>query len=298
MNEKKLTVLLCTSDSYDDLWNPFFTLYNLYFENKDIPIIMNTESKNYSFPNLNIKTLNLYNKDDNIPYGKRMKEHIRQINSPYTLLLLDDFFLRKNVDLEKINELISFMDTNPRTATINFDDAERGGYDDSKLPGFLKLPKYANYKLNMQAAIWRTDKLFEYWDEQDSPWLWEIYGNYQSFNDEDDFYHIADSSLSPIDYGYNPQGMGVFRGKWVEEDVVPLFQKHNISVDFNKRGFYDPSKTTNLFNNKYSTMKYMFHRIGFKNTFNILKFKGLKKLGFYKSYGNYVQLLFEKHSDK
>ena len=32
--------------------------------------------------------------------------------------------------------------------------------------------------------------------------------------------------------------MGVFRGKWVMDDVQPLFEKEGIIVDFSKRGIY------------------------------------------------------------
>ena len=33
--------------------------------------------------------------------------------------------------------------------------------------------------------------------------------------------------------------MGICHGKWVEADVVPLFAKEGIQVDFAKRGFVD-----------------------------------------------------------
>ena len=45
MDIKRCALLLCTCDAYEDLWDPFFQLVNIYW--KDIPynIYINTENK-------------------------------------------------------------------------------------------------------------------------------------------------------------------------------------------------------------------------------------------------------------
>ena len=46
-----------------------------------------------------------------------------------------------------------------------------------------------------------------------------------------------------MDYGYRKgQWMGICHGQWVREDVVPLFAREGIEVDFSKRGFLDPNQ--------------------------------------------------------
>ena len=36
--------------------------------------------------------------------------------------------------------------------------------------------------------------------------------------------------------------MGVFRGKWVIDDVKPLFEEHGINIDYSIRGEYQEVK--------------------------------------------------------
>ena len=59
MNQK-LTVLVNSCDSYSDLWNTFFDVLRLQWHDCPYEIILNTETKNYSYNGFNIKTLSLY----------------------------------------------------------------------------------------------------------------------------------------------------------------------------------------------------------------------------------------------
>ena len=53
-----LTILINTSDGFEDCWNPFFTLFKKYWPNNQSPVFLNTEFKNYVHPGLNIKSTN------------------------------------------------------------------------------------------------------------------------------------------------------------------------------------------------------------------------------------------------
>ena len=56
----------------------------------------------------------------------------------------------------------------------------------------------------------------------------------------DKFYCVTREDARFLDYGYHGgQWMGICHGQWVESDVVPLFEKEGIEVDFSKRGFID-----------------------------------------------------------
>ena len=53
----------------------------------------------------------------------------------------------------------------------------------------------------------------------------------------DKFYCVTREDARFLDYGYHGgQWMGICHGQWVESDVVPLFEKEGIEVDFSKRG--------------------------------------------------------------
>lgn len=237
---EKLTVLVCSCDAYEDLWYPFFKLFNKYWGNYPCRIILNTETKKYEYENLNIECFSFY-EDNNVKYGERFLRHIEEIKTPYTLILLDDFFIRENVDEKRLTEIVSWLEADESIATFNFDAVKDNYNTKSEYNGFVKRARIAPYKLNMQAGIWRTDCLKELWRKNDSPWTWEIYGNSRTFDDKYKFYCLESLNNTPINYGYNVNGMGVFRGKWCD-DVPPLFEKEMISVDFSRRGFYSPEE--------------------------------------------------------
>ncbi len=237
---EKLTVLVCSCDAYEDLWYPFFKLFNKYWEKCPCRIILNTETKKYEYENLNIECFSFY-EDNKVKYGERFLRHMEEIKTPYTLILLDDFFIREKVDENRLREIVSWMEADESIATFNFDAVKDEYNIKSEYDGFVKRSKIAPYKLNMQAGVWRTDYLRKLWRKNDSPWTWEIYGNSRTFDDKYKFYCLQSLNDTPINYGYDENGMGVFRGQWCG-DIPPLFETEEISMDFSQRGFYSPEK--------------------------------------------------------
>lgn len=296
IDNNKLTILVCSSDGYEDLWEPFFTLFKKNWPECNLRIILNTESKKIQVEGCN---LNFVESNDfsNLTYGSRMIHHLKSIESEYTLLLLDDFFIRDKVNEELLEDYIEIMDSDKKIAAINFDPSERGGKEyytnDSRL---IKLPEIAPYKLNMQGCIWKTEFLLNSWDSSDNPWLWESFGNYTTFNSDYDFLHISDIRFTPINYGYNPKGMGVYRGKWVYDDVFNLFNQNNIEIDYSVRGVYDPNEKVVLFKDKKHLNKYIYNRLSFEQYSGFISFKLLKKIGFFKRYYNHTEYLSNKNN--
>lgn len=248
----KLTVLVNSCDKYSDLWNPFFTLYKKYASSLECPIILNTESIDFSFEGLDIKCIHLPDANERNKYSARMSYCLSKISSEYVLVLLDDFFLRESINIELIQQIIEWMDKDKRIVYFNCDNIPvyYDEWEKDKYPGFHRVPCGNCYTLNLQAAIWRTKKLRDYWRSNSikeiTPWEWEIYTNIIAANKKNEkFYCTYRLDLSFCNYGYNPNGMGVFRGKWVYDDVFPLFKKEGIYVDFSKRGFYTHETKSN-----------------------------------------------------
>ncbi len=235
----ELTILVCSCDAYEDLWNPFFTLLKKYWPFRDVPIMFNTESKSFSFDGLDIECIHSPSEKR---YGKRMLNALSTIKTKYVLLLLDDFFLRKPVLEESIFQIINWMDTDENIAYFSCEPSPTyTSYEVNKYPGFKRIPPASDYTLNMQAAIWRTKALKEFWRPSATPWEWETIYNplilkYPKYK----FYCPIHPKNSFLDYGHYAYGdiWGVYRGKWVVKDVEPLFKKENIKVDYLSRGIY------------------------------------------------------------
>ena len=234
----KLTVIVNSCDAYEDLWFPFFSLYKKYWGDNNVRLILNTESKEFYFEGLDIECIHSTDKK----YGARILNTLSEVHTEYVLLLLDDFFLRKPVDMARVCDIIKWMNEDSQIAYFNSDCTDvYAEWEVDHYPGFRRIPPGSEYVLNLQAAIWRKEVLQEYWKTDISPWEWEIFVNMRTFlENEKKFYCTTDWRYSICDYGYNADGMGVFRGKWVIQDVAPLFEKENLIVDFSKRGVYDP----------------------------------------------------------
>ena len=132
-SKNKCTVLVNSCDGYDDLWYPFFELFKKFWANCPYEIVLNTESKMYENPDLDIRCCNCQSK--NLPYGKRLKNCLKTIKTPYVILMLDDFFLRKPVNQNFLDKIISYLDNNLDVACFNFDiQHDRYDIDDGRFP--------------------------------------------------------------------------------------------------------------------------------------------------------------------
>lgn len=248
---ENVTIVIHSCDAYDDLWEPFFTLLHRYWPDIPCRILLNTETKDYSFPGLEIECV--HPSSPNVPYGQRLMEAVQKVKTKYVLPMLDDFFLRQPVHTEQIRDIINRMeaDTDIVYFDCDFVDSLRPELEADRYPGYRRLPKGNAYLLNMQAAIWRTERYLHYWRPDVTPWEWELNCNYGiPLWSTDKFYAVTKPGNGFLDYGFNLDGMGVFRGKWVMEDVEPLFQKEGITVDFSKRGAYDKNRAKKVVKGK------------------------------------------------
>ena len=290
----KLTVLVCSCDRYEDLWEPFFTLLTKYWPGLSCRVVLNTETKTYESGELRVDALHPSVPD--APYGRRMRECITHIDTPYTLLLLDDFFLRAPVDEARLSEIVRWMDDDRAIASVNFDWNTPRTKEPGAVTGFYRMPQYAMYKLNLQAGVWRTERLLHYWRDEDDPWRWELFVNYLTFESGDAFYAAEGEAASPVRYGLNKDAAwGVVAGKWAESDVAPLFAENGLEVDFAGRGVCAPELKPTLPGVNVPTLRYLVRRIGLRLAIGLVAFTAGKRLrrrlGLPLAYEYYPELL-------
>lgn len=252
-NTKKAraTILVFSCDSYEDAWEPMFTLMDKYWENCKYDIVINTESKDYKIKhrNLNIRTLGLYKPGKKVPYGKRSIDHLKAIETDYIITLMDDFFLRAPVDQEALEQIMDWMDGDKKIASfslVHHDDPHSCRYKrgEQGYKNFSLRPRYTNRNYDMQVAIWRREALIKSWRKFETPWEWEAPSNIRSFDDGYKYYDLDEGAPFPVDYiDYaKKEWSGIRKGKWVKETVFDLFESNGIVVDYEKRGFFDPEK--------------------------------------------------------
>lgn len=237
--DNKCTILVNSCDLYEDVWDPFFTLFKKYWPDCKFPIVLNTETKSYSFNGLKIKCLNLKKgKNVSIQWGERIIDCLERINSKYVLFFLDDYFLYDYVDTSRIIKSIDYMEKNENIVYFNyFRWPKRGNYMDwLQYDGYTRIQSKSYYVCNCQIALWRRDKLISYLRKTDSPWDFEQYGYKRKHSKNDELYSL--DFFQDMIFYYNPFVFGISRSKW-QVKTKDLFEKENIIVDFNKRGFFD-----------------------------------------------------------
>lgn len=232
----KCTVLVCSCDKYESLWTPFFTCLKDNWKDVPYPIVLNTESKSFKMEGLDIRTFNLYKPNGTVAWGKRMKDTLRRISTEYVIILLDDFFLKSQVDQEKINQCMSWMDENKNIAVFSFWRTRGNNIPSDKYEDFELRQRNGEYRFNCQAAIWRRERLIKFIRNHESPWDWELLGSIRSRRYKDEFYSLLEGKKLPFNYDV---GGVLHRGKWVLKNIKPIIEKYNLNINLNKFGYQE-----------------------------------------------------------
>ncbi len=298
-----ITVLVNSCDSYEDTWYPFFKLFHTYWENCPYRIVLNTESKCFAYDGLTIDCFRLYK---NCPpaYGERMLEHLKRINTKYILVLIDDFFIQEKVDVAEIERCRGWMEENENIACFSFSPVrDEHNTPSGKYAGYEKRPTVGTYKINFQAALWRTDKFMESWKPHESPWEWEKCATFRSFFTDLEFYSRCKDAHNPINYGAKfGEAWNVVSGLWVVDSVDPVFQANDIHIDYAKRGILECAISELPRDHKRKTAKDLVNHIkslGIKHFFDsciyrLMRF--IKKLLGLKVENDYYEYLYYKLS--
>ena len=236
------TLLLSTYDGGADIWEGFFPCLAAQWPELDLPIVMNTESKSYAFPGMEIRTLGLYpDGGKRVPWAKRLREHLKRIDTEFILLFLEDFWLEGPVDDAFFRQCLQWMRENPDVANLSFQPTPGPNIRDGRFARFERRPQDGAYRFNCQAALWRRERLIQFLRAHESPWEWEVTGSIRSQRYQDGFYSLTEGEKPVFPYNLDLGGV-IHRGKWNREAVVPLAEHYGLSIDYSRRGFEDWEK--------------------------------------------------------
>jgi hypothetical protein len=240
MNSNLYTILVNTSDGFDDCWNPFFILLNKYWSNCQAPILLNTEHKDFSFYPLNIKASKVNSGNvKRLTWSECLIEAIKKVDSPLILYFQEDYFIESIVNVPIIDQFAKMMildDTIKHIGLTNF-----GSYppfniypEDKRL---MIVSNKSKYRISTQVGLWKKETLLKYLRSDENGWMFEIFGTQRSTLGNDLFL----TSNRALFNEHNPiilyKVTGIIKGKWLTSIPV-LFEQEGIEVDFSQRGFY------------------------------------------------------------
>lgn len=223
-----MTIFVCSCDKNEDLWQPFHILLEKYYPNHPSVVYACETKKNPYYDTICIN----YPLDN---WTKRIRESLMQIDDNEILLLIDDLFIRKPVDVNRLEYARKILneEENYNVAYINLELS----FDDNDIPlkynGFKKRQDKSPYKISLMCGLWKKDALIRILSKNSNPWEVEYAQNdygYDAFINSGDFI---------IDFGYKAfTPTNVFKGKWCK-NVVPFFESENIEIDYSIRGWSD-----------------------------------------------------------
>lgn len=231
------TILVNSSDHFEDCWDPFFKLYQLYWNEADVPILLNTEFKTgYTYANLPIRcsAANAQNPERRLTWSECLINALNQVDTELVLYMQEDYFIEEPVNTELIKEKVTLMQDNEEIKYIglthigNFEPFK----DWDKDSGLYEVLN-TRYRISTQAGIWRKDTLLSYLKPEENGWMFEIFGT-QRAKRRNDLFLTLNRTLPPaILYTHT----GIIKGKW-HPAMPALFAKNSIEMDFAKRGIY------------------------------------------------------------
>jgi hypothetical protein len=251
MSASQVTVLVNSTDSFEETWYPFFKLFTTFWPDCPYPVVLNCETKTFSYPGINIRCSHIgrgWEGPGRIPWSDCLIRCLQQIDSEYVLYLQDDYFINGPVDQATLEEFIDVMESRHVPHVRLLELAVDAGHRQSPLhPLLWEIDEAANYRVSLQAGLWRRECLLSYLEPGESAWEFERAGTRRSYRRKDLFLcqsleHFNAQRRFIVPYF----ATGIVKGKWYGPAVIELFKEHDIQVDFSRRGFYPRSPLRKL----------------------------------------------------
>lgn len=219
----KLAIYISTFDGYSDLWDSFFKVFDINFNDCPYPIYMSTNYKDFEYKNLTIiKT------GEEISWMNRIKKSMIEVQEEYVLFMLEDYLIGKKVNIKDIENIIQFMsENNVSYYRLQDTPVSESTYKDIKYLGKIKSKQ--KYGINTICSIWHKDFLLDVIEGAkgvESAWDFEVYlcNRFNSSNEE----YIPNCCVDRRDIlGIKN---GVFRGKWFRSTII-YFRKRGIVLN-------------------------------------------------------------------
>lgn len=237
-----LTILVNTSDGFEDCWPPFFQLFKTYWPDCPYPIVLNTEKKTFAWPGLNIRSACVaQGSNTRLTWSDCLARCLDGIDTPYILYLQEDYFLEAAVNASLIERFLDAMRAGQADVIRLMECGGSGPWKPSAQTDLWVVDQHARYRIALQAGLWKTSVLRSYVRKHESPWQLEAFGSMRARRRRNEkvlcvnrnLYHGQSKEIFP----YFPTG--VVNGMWDRRAVVDLFERHGIVMDFSKRGFID-----------------------------------------------------------
>lgn len=216
-------------------------MFRKYWFDCPFDVYINAEKKEYN--EHGIKTLHTYG-----AWTDRLSDALKQIETPFVICCLEDFFLRDYVKTEEILNGIDILKKHDDIACMYYKRIRGFQYSEIVFDNFMEMipdSKASNeYLLNCQVGLWRKEilELVLSRVKEGTAWDFEIEGYKKNKDviDKNKFYCTIKSHCEALEedeiFPYNVSrtiGTGIYKSRWLWNNKK-FFKEQGIIVKYNK----------------------------------------------------------------
>jgi|GEM_PF-6879097 len=216
---QKVSLLVCSCEKSKKLIPPFLELFDANVEFK----LQGAITLSDDFCSKKVKLYGIGKAHAADDFSSRILQALKKIDTPYTLLMLDDFFLFQKIRTEIVTSAFSILNIYKNVGYVLLQDKRHESELEKHESGFFSIKKNIPYRISTQAAIWRTSYLHKILRKGESAWDFEDLGSRRSNHYRDIILFVG--NYNPPVFPY-PVGGILWRGE-IEQDVVPFLKSND-----------------------------------------------------------------------
>lgn len=216
-----LSLVILSSEDYKYLWKDFIFLWNKYCKDLEIKKYLISTNGSKKVENFKIIKSNL-NKNDY--WSKRMAQSIKKINTKNLLVLTDDLFISKKLNLDMFQSTYDFF-KKKKIKHLRLCPS----FELSTPKKIFFLNYYSFHRISLQPSLWTKKYLLQMLSNNETPRQFEIHGSIRSKFKESIYYsnHFIIDYIEIIRKGkMTPEGYNFLKKKF--KKLNKSYKKMNI----------------------------------------------------------------------
>lgn len=225
-----IPLIVSSCDKCSDLWQSFFWLLKKNWTGFDRKVYLCTDSKVFSYEGLDIDC------PLRMPPGSTWSENLltllNHIDEEYVLFMLDDFWLKSQVDVDGLQQYEDIIQTDDTIGFICLIHQIVPSVENPLSADYSGLIEYGMktpYRVTTQAGLWRKDYLNSLLRRYESAWWFEMFGSKRSRHSKYCSYVVEESV-----FDYDESGV-LFRGSYIREHVDEFMDDSNVVLNPSRR---------------------------------------------------------------
>lgn len=158
MLKDKITCLIFSCDKFSDLWDGNLKLFRENWPERDFETYIVTDKPtDRTFPDVKIIAAGA-----DMEWSDRLKYALEFVKTDYVFVTLDDYFLIKKVDNNRMEQLVDLLDVGRYDYLRLFPDPVRSAKEElPEYKGIHRIDNTYEYSVNLYQGIWNY-KFLEY----------------------------------------------------------------------------------------------------------------------------------------